>query len=111
MNQFNENQAIKRAFDNHVEVYPELKDSLKYNEFVEDPDNKGISFLLNSRNDRTYMIDSGASFHLIGKSELSHSEKKTIRTLPEPIPLCTANKVIFVREHCKVFIVQLKRFV
>ena len=40
---------------------------------------------------REFILDSGASFHLISKKDLSPSEEKTIRTANTPIALNTAN--------------------
>jgi uncharacterized protein YtpQ (UPF0354 family) len=39
---------------------------------------------------RVYIVDSGASYHLVGKDTLSPSELKTVRRMKSPVPLTTA---------------------
>ena len=42
---------------------------------------------------REFIVDSGASFHMVSKESLSKKEKKTIKETT-PIPINTANGVI-----------------
>ncbi len=44
-------------------------------------------FYLDSRSGRTYIVDSGASFHLVSRADLSDHEVSTIVALDEPIPI------------------------
>ena len=57
------------------------------------------------------MIDSGASFHLVKFDDLSKSEKLTVRRLPTPIRLLTANGIISVSTEAKVWVNDLSVFV
>ena len=47
-------------------------------------------FYLESKSGRNYIVDSGASFHLVSRDELSDKEKSTVIALDEPIPTQTA---------------------
>ncbi len=47
-------------------------------------------FYLESKSGRNYIVDSGASFHLVSRVELTDHEASTIVALDEPIPIQTA---------------------
>ncbi len=56
-----------------------------------------LSFACFSRHGRSYIVDSGASHHLISFDALTPQEHKTVRKAKYTIPLQTANDVV----HCK----------
>ena len=56
---------------------------------------------------RTYMVDSGASFHLISRKFLTNKEKATIKPLWDPIKLHTANSVVKCTEHVPIYVKEL----
>ena len=60
---------------------------------------------------RRYIVDSGASFHLVDPGTLSRRERNTIEDLDEPIPLDTANGEVNVTQRCRVFIAELSIYV
>ena len=65
-------------------------------------------FYLDSRSGRTYIVDSGASFHLVSRADLSDHEVSTIVALDEPIPIQTANGEVDLDEKCEIFVRDLK---
>ena len=65
-------------------------------------------FYLDSKSGRTYIVDSGASFHLVSRANLSDHEVSTIVALDEPIPIQTANGEVDLSEKCEIFVRDLK---
>ena len=61
---------------------------------------------LNLSRQRTFIVDSGASFHMASRRSLSASEKKTIKSCA-PIPINTANGVIYVKQEVRVNVHEL----
>ena len=61
-------------------------------------------FYLESKSGRNYIVDSGASFHLVSRDELTDQEKSTIIALDEPIPIQTANGEVELNEKCQIFV-------
>ena len=57
--------------------------------------------------DREYLVDSGASFHLIGKDVCLPHELKTRRKRPSPISLFTANGTVSVTEEINIYVADL----
>lgn len=55
---------------------------------------------------RLYIIDSGASYHLVSKNNLSSSEKATIEKC-EPLSLQSANGIVTARQTAQIFIKEL----
>ena len=51
---------------------------------------------------RKYILDSGASFHLVDPGTLTEEEKQTIETIPDPITLETANGEVTVDQRCLI---------
>ena len=56
---------------------------------------------------RVFILDSGASFHLIQRAHLTPSEKKTIRKLRTGYLLNTANGEVFAEEEVDVYVEDL----
>ena len=48
------------------------------------------------------IVDSGASYHLVGKDTLSPSELKTIRKMKSPVPLTTAKGIVTVTQEARI---------
>ena len=57
---------------------------------------------------RRYIVDSGASFHLVDPGTLSAKEAATIEDVPEPVPIETANGEVILTQRCRVYVVELK---
>jgi hypothetical protein len=57
---------------------------------------------------RRYIVDSGASFHLVDPRTLTKKERATIEELDAPIPIETANGEVTVTHRCRVRVVELK---
>jgi len=56
---------------------------------------------------RKYIIDSGASFHLVDPGTLTDEERRTIEKIDEPIPLETANGEVIVNKRCLIHVKEL----
>ena len=54
--------------------------------------------------DRTFVLDSGASYHLIGYNKLTEKEKATIRPVDEPFRVQSANGTITVEEEAQIHV-------
>ena len=53
--------------------------------------------------ERRLIVDSGASFHMVDSGSLTPKEKKTIRSCT-PIPLQTANGIVYADKSAKIYI-------
>ena len=51
---------------------------------------------------RRYIVDSGASFHLVDPRTLTKKEQSTIEDIETPIPIETANGEVTVSQRCRV---------
>ena len=58
--------------------------------------------------DRTFVVDSGASFHLIGHNKLTQKEQATVRTVEEPFRIQSANGTITVKEEARIYVPALE---
>jgi hypothetical protein len=56
---------------------------------------------------RRYIVDSGASFHLVDPRSLTKKEQSTIEDIETPIPIDTANGEVIVRQRCRVKVIEL----
>ena len=56
---------------------------------------------------RKYILDSGASFHLVDPGTLTEEEKQTIEKIPDPITLETANGEVTVDQRCLIRVKEL----
>ena len=57
---------------------------------------------------RRYIVDSGASFHLVDPRTLSQKEQATVEDIDEPIPIETANGEVILTQRCRVYVIELK---
>ena len=60
---------------------------------------------------RNYIIDSGASFHLVASGTLSKEEKATMKYVGKPIPITTANGEVKVHAQVRVYVKELGIYV
>ena len=89
----------KQAFDLYAELHPDLnmrwtrqKDVTQFLTVHEEKKEASLSCHADTGNcSRHFIIDSGASFHLISREELSKKEAAQIRTMKKPIQLRSAN--------------------
>ena len=65
------------------------------------PKEKPKIFYLESKKGRKYIVDSGASFHLVSSDSLSKNEAKTIVPFGETIPIQTTNGEVELTEKVK----------
>ena len=56
---------------------------------------------------RRYIVDSGASFHLVDPRTLTKKEQLTIEDIEVPIPIETANGEVTVSQRCRVRVIEL----
>jgi hypothetical protein len=56
---------------------------------------------------RRFLVDSGASFHLVCFKTLTPREKGGVRKMKKPIPIYTANGVIYISEEVEIHVVEL----
>ena len=50
-----------------------------------------------------FLVDSGASLHLVCFKTLTPSEKKGVRKMNKPVPIYTANWVITISEEVEIY--------
>jgi hypothetical protein len=65
---------------------------------------KPFSLQSKGSKDRRFLVDSGASFHLVSKESLSQKERKSVSKLPFPIEIQTANGTVFIKECCDIYV-------
>ena len=70
------------------------------------PSDKGLSAPVFNTS-RTYIVDSGASFHIVDGSTLSAKERKTLLKIKKPILTSTANGEIELTESCTIYVREL----
>ena len=115
--------AQKEAWKLHKEVF-EVDDSQKNSFFVEGfvprtPPKKAAPARSApprqgprpAKSGRKYIIDSGASLHMISESSLLSSEKETIRPMVNPRRIQTANGIIEVNREAYVYVEDLEIWV
>ena len=62
------------------------------------------SFMLRNATLRNFILDSGASFHLMPRTDLTPEERKTLRYLSQPAELHTANGIVYAFYECEVYV-------
>ena len=93
-------QAMTRSWKLHEEIYP----GKSINDFFLDHDkNKACT----AKSSREYVVDSGASFHLISKADLTKAERITLRHAKDVQYLATANGQVVAREEVDVYVQDL----
>ena len=73
---------------------------------VSKAESKKVSQALNLKRQRMFIVDSGASFHMASRKSLTVSERKTIKDTA-PIPINTADGIIYVKKEVKVYVHEL----
>ena len=61
--------------------------------------------------EREFVVDSGASMHMVSKKDLYSAELETMRTSRSPTTVMTANGEVQTREEGTVFVTELDLFV
>ncbi len=61
-----------------------------------------------SQSGRNFLVDSGASYHLIGRSFLSEDETSRIKLAKRPVTLRTADRPISATEVVEIYVHDLK---
>ena len=61
--------------------------------------------------EREFVVDSGASSHMVSKKDLNSSELETMRTSRSPSTVMTANGEVQTREEATVYVKQVDLFV
>ena len=74
---------------------------------MEDDVRRNVSQFFQNLGTRTYVVDSGASYHIMSNSDLTEHERESIRKLNPPIPLQTANGLIQAKSAVKIHIIEL----
>lgn len=71
--------------------------------------NTNSRFRTKQSKDREFIIDSGATYHMMDSNELTPEEKRTIKPLISPIPLQAAGGIIVVDECADVYCAEINR--
>ena len=61
--------------------------------------------------EREFVVDSGASMHMVSKKDLNSAELETMRTSRSPTTVMTANCEVQTREEAMVYVKKLALFV
>ena len=61
--------------------------------------------------EREFVVDSGASMHMVSKRDLNSAELETMRTSKSPTTVMTANGEVQTREEATVYVKELDLFV
>ena len=61
--------------------------------------------------EREFVVDSGASMHMVSEKDLNSAELETMRTSRSPTTVMTANGEVQTREEATVYVKQLDFFV
>ena len=70
--------------------------------------NKRKLFCFDDMGARTYIVDSGASFHIVSRREMTEQEHNSITKVDQPIVIQTANGLLTLTEQCKIYVRDLK---
>ena len=60
---------------------------------------------------RRYIVDSGASFHLVDPRTLTRKEQQKVEDIEVPIPIETANGEVAVTQRCRVLVIELNLYI
>ena len=61
--------------------------------------------------EREFVVDSGASMHMVSKRDLNFAEFETMRTSRSPTTVMTANREVQTREEATAYVKELDLFV
>jgi len=89
-----------------LKVSDEAEGNLEPKQEPEKPSKK-VVLSPSSLNARRYIVDSGASFHLVDSRTLSKQERSTIYKISDPISIQTANGDVIVDSKVKIFVREL----
>ena len=62
------------------------------------------------REEREFVVDSGASMHMISKKDLNSDEMDTLTTSRSPTTVMTANGEVQTHEEATVYVKELEKF-
>ena len=62
---------------------------------------------MHGRATRQLIVDSGASYHLVDARDLTRTERNAIRRLRDPIPLSTANGIVWAKYETDIYVIEL----
>ena len=60
--------------------------------------------------EREFVVDSGASMHMISKKDLNSAELETVTTSRSPTTVFTANDEVQTQEEATVYVEELEKF-
>ena len=105
--EYSQKQARIRAWELNQELYPSCKSlDEEQNTFF----NYGISKKKTTPGPkRSFIVDSGASFHFISKKHMTSDERRTIRKSSLPVSISTANGIVSASQIADVWVHELKR--
>ena len=72
---------------------------------------KGQSYLLLTLKETEFVIDSGASMHMVSKKDLNSAELETMRTSRSPTTVMTANGEVQTRGEATIYVKELELLV
>ena len=61
--------------------------------------------------EREFVVDSGASMHMVSRKDLNSAELQTVRVLKNPTTVVTANGEVLTKEEATVYVKELDLFV
>ncbi len=68
------------------------------------PPERSRLFSFEHKRGRRYIVDSGASFHLVPKNDLNSKERQTITSWDRPTPIQTANGEVELKEKVRIYV-------
>ena len=95
----NSNKAMG-TFECKGESVFEIMDPIDEKNSLHEPKPKAVCAAVQ----RSFVIDSGASYHLIGYKQLTRKEKGAIRPVQEPYRIQSANGIVDVDKEVKIFV-------
>ena len=96
-----EQVARLEAFRLHTELYPDLDQELMQETFFVYPSVANATPAAISQ--RSFIIDSGATFHLVSEDDLTSKEKSRVRKSGAPMDMQTANGSVTAKSEVEVF--------
>ena len=90
--QMSEAKARTDAYNMFRKAYPKSK--LKYENFVQEGSRTPRSCKAGGNPNREFLLDSGASMHMVSWENLAPDERKNVRRLERAVPLSTANGTV-----------------
>ena len=94
-------EALLQAFRMHTDLYPGLDQQKLQDTFFKYPIAANATPATNSQ--RSFIIDSGATFQLVSEDELTAKEKSRVRESGVPMDMQTANRFVTAKSEVEVF--------